>query len=207
MSIYEEMSDEELKIYVPDVYQKDIFRINYQQLKNAGIKVISFDVDDTIVELEKPSLFLSSDVVLKFQQLRNMGFEMYLISNNISEYRIRDIAEKLGTDYIPHAGKPDTRNFDLIRQRYFQKHGVTIQPKQMAHIGNSMKKDVAFGNVYGVTTCLVRRLGEVGGWIRPMGRHELRRVLKSRHLWRKHHKYVHGDQYYQLKDKVTSQKW
>ncbi len=207
MNIYETMSNEELKKYIPDVYQKTIFGIDYSQLQNAGIKVISFDVDDTIIQLEKPATFLSADVILKFQELRNMGFEMYLISNNISEHRVRKIGEKLGADYIPDAGKPDTRNFDMIRQQYFQKHGTPIQPKEMAHIGNSMRKDVAFGNTYGVTTCLVRRLGEIGGIIHHHKRHELRKVLKDRHIWRKHHKYVHGDQYYQLYDTPLSQAW
>ena len=30
---------------------------------------------------------------------------------------------------------------------------------QMAHVGNSMRADIAGGNKYGVTTCLVRRAG------------------------------------------------
>lgn len=192
---------------IPDVYQKNIYQIDYAQLKEAGIKVISFDVDDTIVELEKPAVFLSSDVVLKFQDLRNMGFELYLISNNIFEHRVRRIGEKLGADYIPDAEKPDTRNFDLIRERYFKRHGVRIQPKEMAHIGNSLIKDVGFGNSYGVTTCLVRRLGEVGGPFHHHKRHELRKVLKDRHIWRKHHKHTHHDQYYQLNDTASAQVW
>ena len=207
MSIYENMSDDELRKYVPDVYQKTIFGIDYKQLRNAGIKVISFDVDDTIIPLEKPATFLSADVILKFQELRNMGFELYLISNNISEHRVRKIGEKLGADYIPDAEKPDTRNFDMIRQQYFRKHGTPIQPKEMAHIGNSMRKDVAFGNTYGVTTCLVRRLGEVGGIIHHGKRHELRKVLKDRRIWRKHHKRTHHDQYYQLNDTPSAQVW
>ena len=48
------MDDEYLiKTYVPDVFQKSIFNIDYDKLKAAGIKLISFDIDDTIVPIEK----------------------------------------------------------------------------------------------------------------------------------------------------------
>lgn len=56
MNQYQTMTDEYLKaIYVPDIYQKSIYSIDYKQLKEAGIKLISFDIDDTIVPIEKRS--------------------------------------------------------------------------------------------------------------------------------------------------------
>lgn len=36
--------------------------------------------------------------------------------------------------------------------------------------------------------------------------HALRKVLKSRNIWRKHHKEVKGDQYYQLGEIPAYQK-
>ena len=44
----EHYSDDELMVYVPDVYQEDIYRIDYARLKENGVKLISFDIDDTI---------------------------------------------------------------------------------------------------------------------------------------------------------------
>ena len=60
-----------------------------------------------------------------------------------------------------------------------------------------------------ITACLVRDVGEV---LTGVGRgirktfgcqsegQKLRKTLKERGLWRKHHKYGEGDQYYQLGD-------
>ena len=46
--VLEHLSDDALMAYVPDVYQEDIYRIDYARLKANGIKLISFDIDDTI---------------------------------------------------------------------------------------------------------------------------------------------------------------
>lgn len=40
------------KYYVPDVYQHDIYSIDYQKLKDAGVQLISLNIDDTITGLE-----------------------------------------------------------------------------------------------------------------------------------------------------------
>ena len=40
------------KYYVPDVYQPSIYSIDYQKLKDAGVQLISLDIDDTITDLE-----------------------------------------------------------------------------------------------------------------------------------------------------------
>ncbi|MCI8537528.1 MAG: hypothetical protein HFF18_02560 [Oscillospiraceae bacterium] len=55
MSKFEDMSSEELRRnYVPGVYQHSIYSIDYQKLKDAGIRLLSFDIDGTIAEAKKP---------------------------------------------------------------------------------------------------------------------------------------------------------
>ena len=41
----ERMTDDELRRFVPDVYQKNIYKIDYRKLKEQGIRLISFDID------------------------------------------------------------------------------------------------------------------------------------------------------------------
>lgn len=89
MNQYKAMSDEYLRnIYVPDVYQKSIFNIDYQQLKNAGIKLISFDIDDTLVPIEKQKP--TKAAITLIEQLKLMGFEIYLVSN-ANDDRVKEI--------------------------------------------------------------------------------------------------------------------
>lgn len=197
MSKYKHMTDDYLrKNYVPDVYQHDIFQIDYQKLKDVGIKLISFDIDDTIADLLVTAP--SKDVITLFENLKNMGFELMLMTN-AWDSRAKKFADGLGIgdQYTARAEKPLTGQFKKAQKLF------GVEKSQMAHVGNSMLDDVAGGNAAGIITCLVRRAGITGGLpkripgVRTSGQ-KLRKVLKKRGIWRKHHKYVKGDQYYQL---------
>ena len=199
MNKFEEMSSQYLReTYVPDVYQKTIFSIDFSRLQEAGIKLISFDIDDTIVALEGHSI--DKATVTLFEKLKMMGFSLVMISNNVSESRVLHFSKKLGIDGIANADKPSLDCFRTIIDRYEKTHNEKITPREMAHIGNSLLSDVASGNTFGVTTCLVRNVGnliKVIKIVRPAER-ELRDVLEKRGIWVKHHQNERHDQYYQL---------
>lgn len=203
MNQYQTMTDEYLKTtYVPDVYQKSIFSIDYDKLKAAGIKIISFDIDDTIVPIEKHSL--SNAAITLFEKLKLMGFELILLSNAKNE-RTERFGGILGIDYISRAEKPHVVNFEEICRRYRNKYGCEIKSTEMAHVGNNIIKDVAAGNTFGVITCLVRNVGKlpkIGRTLNPSKTEGqlLRKVLLERGIWRKHHKNLPADQYYQLEE-------
>lgn len=197
MSKFKNMSDDYLRQnYVPAVYQSNIYAIDYQKLKDADIRLISFDVDDTIADLvvfDPPK-----EAITLFENLKRMGFELMLLSNSW-DARVGNFADKLGISghYIPRAEKPLTTHFQTMQDR------CGVEKSQMAHVGNSMRDDVAGGNAFGITTCLVRRAGVTGGLpkkipgVKTQGQ-KLRKVLKERGIWRKHHKFDDNDQYYQL---------
>ena len=196
MSKYTGMSDEYLGDYIPDVYQPTIHAIDYDRLREAGITFLSFDLDDTIAALEqsKPD----KDAVLLFERLKAKGFTVVLLTN-AWDARAAEFARRLGIpeQYIANAEKPLNKNFEELQRRF------GVEKGQMAHVGNNIKADVASGNVFGVTTCLVRNIGllQTGIDLVTKGHkegHTLREELKERGLWRKHHKYERGDQYYQL---------
>lgn len=205
----EHFSDDELLTYVPDVYQEDIYRIDYAKLKEHGIKLISFDIDDTIDDnfinkLEANAPMLTVTMPDKARELvrglRAMGFTVVLLTNAQQELA-EGACKDLGADYcVARARKPETSGFETIAGNY----GVDCS--QIAHVGNSMRADVAGGNKYGVTTCLVRRAGTSMKLVKfvsntlgvPTKGHLIREKLLERNMWRKHHVYRHGDQYYQL---------
>lgn len=200
MSEFKDMSNDYLKkMYVPNVYQPSIHAIDFAKLKAHGITVISFDIDDTIA----PSSVLKNppkSTIVKFAELKEMGFKLILLTNHRSKKRAEHYEKVLGIPCIAKAQKPSTTNFEKI-QTFFN-----VKKEQMAHVGNSMTRDVAGGNSFGATTCLVRDMGmaaEIGNKIRgnlgvKSSGQKLRKVMLKRDIWRKHHKYEDGDQYYQL---------
>lgn len=151
MSNFKDMPDEFLRRnYVPDVYQPSIYKIDYQKLWDAGIRFLSFDIDDTIADLVNPNP--PKEAKTLFERLKAEGFAVMLLSN-AWDNRAANFAEKLGIEgkYIARAEKPLTSHFAKLQEI------CGLEKGQMAHIGNSIMDDVAGGNVFGVTTCLVRR--------------------------------------------------
>ena len=205
----EHYSDDELMVYVPDVYQEDIYRIDYARLKENGVKLISFDIDDTIdysfinkLEANTPGITVTMPDKARelVRGLKAMGFTVVLLTNAQQELA-EGACKDLGADYcIARAKKPETSGFGAISSRY------GVDKSQMAHVGNSMRADIAGGNKYGVTTCLVRRAGTSMKLVKfvskalgvPTKGHLIRERLLERNMWRKHHVYRPGDQYYQL---------
>lgn len=203
MNKFMEMSDQYLiDTYFPNVYQKTVFSIDFQRIRDKEISVLSFDVDDTIVPLE--GYAIDKATVTFFERLKFYGFFIWLISNNIDDKRVSHFAARLGVPYIANAKKPRVAPFYEIITQYQREHeGIVLQPEQMAHIGNSMLSDVACGNIFGATTCLVRNVGKLSKAIRMIHPEEkkLQKALEMRGIWRKHHLQESHDQYYQLNER------
>lgn len=198
-----QMPDDELSAaYIPDVYQKDIYMIDYEILKARGIKLISFDMDDTAAtpEAGEPS----QTAIVLFRDLKRMGFAVALLTNG-KDAEGKKFAEKLGADYAAEAEKPYSTVFKAVAFDYEEQHKEFLERSQMAHVGSHFSKDIMGGNTFGITTCLVRRAGNRGkpaaGIAKLAGvneNHIVRAELKNRGLWYAHHQYEKGDQYYQL---------
>ena len=204
------MSITELQtIYVPDVYQKSIYDIDYEKLWNKGIRLLSFDIDDTIddvlfnnikARVSIVNFKMPKEAMELFQKLKDMGFIVTLITNAIPAIA-EGVHAALGThNYIARAEKPETISFERMLSYY------GFEKTQMAHIGNSIHDDVAGGNKAGVTTCLVRSAGwamTIGKQARKMAGirskgHQIRKELGKYGIWHKHHMKNHDDQYYQI---------
>ena len=202
------MDEKEIEeTFIPDVYQKDIYSIDYEKLKANGITLISFDIDDTIADsiIDKVTcgipfarIPMPDEAKELFAKLKEMGFTVTLLTN-AREKMGREVCQILGADgYIAKAHKPETKSFEEMMETY------NCHSTQMAHVGNDICKDVMGGNRAHVTTCLVRRAGFTLKGVKMAGKAVnigtkgdlVRAKLEGK--WRKHHKYYHGDQYYQL---------
>lgn len=203
---------EELKQYIPDVYQYDILDIDYTLLWNAGIRLLSFDIDDTINTMIKNKVFHSqpkNDIKELFDRLKDMGFKVVLLSN-ASEKNARRTFEQITADgFICEAKKPSQDGFE----RVYAEYGNGLEKTQWAHIGNSMRKDVLGGNLYGCITCLVRDMGRLTrlglALEKSVGANKgskIRKKLKEHNMWHKHHIEQKNDQYYQYGEKQKHSK-
>ena len=81
--------------FKPDMYKKDIFEIDYQKLKDKGIKCLIFDLDNTLGLLEHERCPAKTKKLLKglqkdFLILEDFASGRYFLRKmHIKSYRIQ----------------------------------------------------------------------------------------------------------------------
>lgn len=137
--------------YIPDIYKKSIFDIDYKKLKENGIKCLLFDLDNTLVPCKQKKV--SAEVQELIYNLKKLHFKVIIFSNS-PKLRVRSFGEVLNVDILGYARKPFKYSF----QKIFKKYKYT--ENEVAIIGDQMLTDVLGGNKVGITTILVTPLGK-----------------------------------------------
>jgi HAD superfamily phosphatase (TIGR01668 family) len=94
--------------YVPDLYQKNIFEINYKNLSSRGIKFLIFDLDNTIALIT--DRHASEEAIKLFEKLKKK-FKIMIASNSIG-VRVKVFATELGIDYRSNCRKPKAKELE-----------------------------------------------------------------------------------------------
>ena len=104
-----------MNYFYPDVYQKSIYTINYNKLKENGIKCLLFDLDNTCVPYvdRVPTKKLKQH----FNKLQDEGFKVIIFSNSPKE-RLKSFKRELNVDCCPNAQKPKKTKFLKIMKTY-----------------------------------------------------------------------------------------
>ena len=135
--------------YVPDMYQKSIYTIDYDLLYSRGIRCLLFDLDNTLVPITEN--VPSDDVKELFDKLKDKGFKIIIFSNSLKK-RVRPFKDILEVDCCAFACKPHPRKFLSIINIYGLKFS------EIAIIGDSMMDDIVCGNTIGITTILLDQI-------------------------------------------------
>lgn len=132
--------------YIPDVYQKSIYVINYQKLKERGIKCLLFDLDNTLSPISIKEV--NNKVKVLFKELKKEGFNLYLFSN-ASPSRVKLFADQLEVKYYALVRKPLKKRFKKLL------YENDYNESQVAIIGDQILTDILGGNKVGITTVLI----------------------------------------------------
>lgn len=156
--------------YIPDVYQKSIYTIDYAKLKEKGIKCLLFDLDNTLA----PYHIKGADekLVELFSKLKEMGFQLIIFSNSFKK-RVKPFKEELEVDCCANARKPQPNHFYRILKEYH------LEENEVAIIGDQIMTDIVGGNRVGITTILVNPISVRDPfWTKP-NRWLEKRVIKK----------------------------
>lgn len=169
--------------YIPDIYQKNIYTIDYDKLLNRNIKCLLFDLDNTIVpsnckEVPKKAKEL-------FASLKQKGFNIIIFTNS-PMFRLKIFKEALNVEGCSSAHKPHTKKLKKILGKY------NYDISEVAIIGDQMMTDILVGNKVGITTILINQVSKKDFILTRINRHfekKIQKKLKDKDLFRKEHFY------------------
>jgi HAD superfamily phosphatase (TIGR01668 family) len=126
-----------LEILRPKGQANSVLGLSLEELKEAGIRGLIFDLDNTLVEWNQSSL--TPETIDLICRLKDNGFRICILSNALTE-RVAIVAGTLDIPYVSRAAKPRKSPFkkalDLLG---------TI-PQETAVIGDQLFTDILGGN-------------------------------------------------------------
>lgn len=136
--------------FVPDIYQKSIYDIDYKKLKKSGIKCIIFDLDNTLapISMTKPSKKIK-DLI---EEIKDLNLRVLIVSNSPKK-RVEPFKEILNVDSAYLANKPFTKKYKKIMNMY------KLKPTQIACIGDQLLTDIYGANREEFLSILVNPIG------------------------------------------------
>ena len=136
--------------FVPDMYTKSIYTIDYNKLKNNKVKCLIFDLNNTLVplNLKKPN----KKLIDLFEELKDMKFKIYIVSNSPKK-RVEPFKEILCVDSSYLSMKPFLRKFKKIYKIN------KFKDNEIAVIGDELITDMWAANRMNFVSILVNPIG------------------------------------------------
>lgn len=136
--------------FIPDMYQKNIYDIDYQKLKKKGIKCLLFDLDNTLVPVKDD---IPNKKIKELFNYLERDFKVIILSNS-NKKRLTPFKEGLNVDVAASARKPFKKKYLKIMEIYkFKEH-------EIAAIGDQLLTDINGANRVGITSILINPIGE-----------------------------------------------
>ena len=157
-----------LKLFLPTEQVKSIYDINPHELAKKGIKGIITDLDNTLVEWDRPSA--TPKLINWFESVKAEGISITIVSNN-NETRVGNFANPLDIPFIHRAKKPMGAAF---RKAVMQ---MGIKREESVVIGDQLLTDIFGGNRSGFHTILVLPVAQSDGLATKFNRMVERRIM------------------------------
>ncbi len=146
---------------IPDLHVNSIYDIDLYAMQRRGVKAIITDLDNTLVEWDRPDA--TEKLVKWLQQVQQIGFKVVIVSNN-NEIRVGAFARPLGVPFIHQAKKPMNTAFKKAIKM------MDVKTEETVVIGDQLFTDILGGNLMGLYTILVIPVASSDGFFTKFNR-------------------------------------
>ncbi|MFV0380247.1 MAG: YqeG family HAD IIIA-type phosphatase [Anaerorhabdus sp.] len=136
-----------MKLFLPNIYVNSFLDITTLLLKKYNIKVLVFDIDNTL--MKHGNVIVDKELLDYIKKLKSLDLHIMLLSNNKYQ-RVSTIASKLNLDFIHFACKPTKKNFKKIMLKY------RVDADEVMVVGDQMLTDILGANRLGMVSALVK---------------------------------------------------
>ena len=158
------------KKFLPSEFVKSVFDITPERLLEKGIRGIITDLDNTLVEWDRPDA--TPKLVNWLTSMKDAGIQVTIVSNN-SELRVKSFADPLGIPFIYKARKPMGKAFIKALNT------MDVKREEVVVIGDQLLTDVVGGNRIKLHTILVLPVAKSDGFFTRFNRLVERRIFKA----------------------------
>lgn len=127
------------KLLRPSQIVRDIYQIDFRQLKARGIRALILDIDDTLIPREVNDLY--PKVFEWVETRKEEGFRLCLTSNSRHPLRVKYFSEALGLPAMHFSLKPlpfaFRRSLEILNAK----------PEEAAMIGDQLFMDILGANL------------------------------------------------------------
>ncbi len=135
--------------FKPTIYVEDATKIDYKQLEEHGIKLLCFDLDNTLDVPDRITTELIPVCEDTLKLISETNLEILITSNNSIQNRVKSFADLIEKPYIDRMRKPFQKKYknNTIINKYHK--------DEVIFIGDKLVTDVIGGNFFGSKTILV----------------------------------------------------
>ena len=156
--------------FLPSEFVKSVFDISPERLLEKGIRGIITDLDNTLVEWDRPDA--TPKLVSWLKSMKDAGIQVTIVSNN-NELRVKSFADPLGIPFIYKARKPMGKAFIKALNT------MDVKREEVVVIGDQLLTDVVGGNRIKLHTILVLPVAKSDGFFTRFNRLVERRIFKA----------------------------
>jgi HAD superfamily phosphatase (TIGR01668 family) len=138
------------KKFIPTMYEKSIYEIDFKALYDKGIRLILSDLDNTLIPYDEKDP--REETYALINKIKELGFEFIIVSNSKKD-RASNFAQKIDVPCVKFATKPLKRGIKKAIKKVAKNK---YNNNEIILFGDQVMTDIMGANRSKINSCLIK---------------------------------------------------